>query len=250
MKKRYILIGIVVLMLGGLLFKLGYNIIPNLKSNDTESDYIQYDTYTYLSETVKKEATTSIPSVEFEKAYTPEYMLELSDTIALVSIISVDSADTKIDPAVGSTYGKLVVNNVLSGSLKQGDVIEYIKSGGIMTLEEWEKNQIDGAREKREEMRKEAGIDATKTYVNFHYENDPSIEEGKVYLCYLKYSENLDKYEILGLGNGFRELNIPKESVVSAKTYSITDYKILNNETGEYESLNNYVQKYINTSVK
>ena len=221
MKKRYILIGIVVLMLGGLLFKLGYNIIPNLKSNDTESDYIQYDTYTYLSESVKKEATTSIPSVEFEKAYTPEYMLELSDTIALVSIISVDSADTKIDPAVGSTYGKLVVNNVLSGSLKQGDVIEYIKSGGIMTLEEWEKNQIDG-----------------------------SIEEGKVYLCYLKYSENLDKYEILGLGNGFRELNIPKESVVSAKTYSITDYKILNNETGEYESLNNYVQKYINTSVK
>ena len=121
-----------------------------------------------------------------------------------------------------------------------------MKSGGMMTLEEYDKYQLSEIREKHESLRKKSGIDASKVYVNMHFENDPDIEEGKLYLCYLKYIESIGKYEIIGLGNGFRELDIPQSKLVNSLSIDVNEYNILNNNTGEYESLSEYINKYIN----
>lgn len=172
-------------------------------------------------------------------------MLERADNVVIASVISIDGADTKIDPGVGSTYGKMVINNTLYGNLSSEEVVNYLKSGGIMSLEEYEKNQNPNAVEKREEMRKDADVDASKIYYNLHYENDPDIEVGKVYLCYLKYIDELEHYEIIGLENGFRELDIKQAKSVTSKPYLVNKYKIKNNKTGNYESLEEYVNKYI-----
>lgn len=230
----------------------GLIVVLNNKKDIFKDDYSKknddiktYETYNFLSSDIIKNAQNSSISPELQYEYTPEKMKEIADIIAVISVISVDYADTKIIIS-GATYGKMVINNVLYGSIKSGEVINYIKPGGIMTLAEYEKNQPDGAKEKSEELWSENGIDATKIYVNFHFENDPIIEEGKTYLCYLKYNKNIDKYEVIGLGNGFRELNIAKNNVVTAKAYSLDNYQIKNNNTGEYESLKEYIEKYIN----
>ena len=94
-------------------------------------------------------------------------------------------------------------------------------------------------------IRKESGLDASQIYVNVHFENDPIIEEGKVYLAYLKYQEKYDSYEILGLGNGFRELNINKAKTVTNEPILLNKFKIKNNNTGEFESLTDYINNYI-----
>ena len=78
-----------------------------------------------------------------------------------------------------------------------------------------------------------------------HYLNDPIIEEGKVYLAYLKYHEKYDSYEIIGLGNGFRELNINKAKTITNEQISLNNMTIKNNNTGEFESLTNYINNYI-----
>ena len=78
-----------------------------------------------------------------------------------------------------------------------------------------------------------------------HYPNDPTIEEGKVYLAYLKYHEEYDSYEIIGLGKGFRELKINKVNTITNKPISIDNMTIKNNYSGEYESLSEYINNYI-----
>lgn len=256
MKKKRLISGAIICVLV-LVLLIGTTTINKFKSNDTtntnnkdekeiiDSEFKTYQTKSYLTEDIIKNTERGTSMALLMSEYTPENMLEESNAVVIASIISLDYADTQAEPAVGSTYGTLVVNNVLYGDVKQGDVLKYLKSGGIMTMEEYDKNQPAAAVEKRRELMAEAGIDPAEIYINLHFEDDPDIEEGKVYLCYLNYVESLDRYEILGLEKGLRELNIPKASKVSDKTYNPTDYKILNNTTGKYESLNDYIQTYI-----
>lgn len=223
----------------------------NIESNNVDGSYVEdfwYQTYNYLSEEIRSSAEQSVPSASFVNDNTPKTMLDRSDTVAIISIISVDGVNSKINPAVGATYGKLVINNVLYGDLNSGDVVEYIKSGAIMSLAEWEEVQPEDARIKREEIRKKSGVDSsylTDTYKQFHYASDPIVEDGKTYLAYLKYNDSVDKYEIIGRENGLRELNIAKQEKVSSKSYEIQDYTIKNNTTNEYEELGNYVSMNI-----
>lgn len=215
---------------------------PYIDKNNIEEVF--YETHNYLSDEIRFSAEQSIPSASFVNDNTPSNMLNKSDAVAIISIISVDGINNTINPAVGASYGKLVINNVLYGILNSGDTLEYIKSGAIMSLAEWEEAQPEDARIKRQEMRKEEGIDEsylTTTYKKFHYANDPIVEEGKTYLAYLKFNESVGKYEIIGRENGLRELNIEKQTKVSSKSYNIQEYTIKNNITEEYESLNNYV---------
>lgn len=252
MKIKYLLpiLGISVLLTGTIMIGYESNYKKDLLKEEgqtvSEEKKSAYQVYSYISNEMKDKAEGSFIHAEFEHEYTPNYMLSISDAVVLASVISIDSADTKYDMAVGNTYGKMVINNSLYGDLQEGTVIDYMKSGGIMTLEEYEKNQIPEAREKREALRKQAGIDASQVYMNLHFLNDPNIEEGKVYLCYLAYLDDIGKYEIIGLGNGFREVNIPQANTVSAQSITTNEYQIKNNDTGNFESLTDYIDKYIN----
>lgn len=249
MKKKYILPLLILtgVFVGGVTtIKYNYDNSSNEKSLLNELSVETYQTHTYLSSDIIENSQKATSYAEFVREFTPEYMLNIADAVAVVSVISVDSADTKYNQAVGNTYGTMVINNSIYGSLTNGTVINYMKSGGTMTLEEYDKYQLPEMREKHEMLRKQSGIDATKVYVNMHFENDPDIEEGKSYLCYLKYIDSIEKYEIIGLGNGFREINIPQSRSVSSQSINTSEYKILNNNTGKFESLSEYINKYIN----
>ena len=77
-------------------------------------------------------------------------------------------------------------------------------------------------------------------------DNDIYLEAGKTYLAYLNYSNSFQKYEIIGLGNGLREVNTEQKSRISVQNFDISSLKIKNNNTDEWEALNNYIQENIN----
>ncbi len=243
MKKNLIIISIVILLVLGLSFKL----FPKETHELEEKEILTYRTSNHLSEDIRKNATDDVVSAVFtNQDISPTSIINEVDLVSIVSVITVDGADTKYEPSVGTTYGTLILNNILYGNAKQGEVIKYIKKGGIMSLEEWEKGQPEAARQKREEMRKENGIDASKIYYKLHFANDEIISEGKTYLAYLKYNKALEKYEIIGRENGLRELNVEKAKEVKTVEYNLQGYKIKNNITKEYEPLTDYITQYIN----
>ena len=240
MKKIYLLISVVVLsIIGVVTFALKDT------KNVNKDNVTSYDTSNYLGHS-NIDVKDVVYHAYFAHEYTPEYLKESADAIVLVSIISIDGADNKYDVAVGNTYGKLVVNNVLWGTkVSKKDVLEYTKSGGIMKVSEYEENQPDSAKEKIQNLWKENNVNASDKYINLKYENEPDLEEGKVYLCYLKYNKDLEKYAIIGLDKGLRELNVSKSARVSNSEVNISSYQIKNNTTGQFESLINYYDKYI-----
>ena len=63
---------------------------------------------------------------------------------------------------------------------------------------------------------------------------------------YLSYNEHEDVYEILGLKYGLREINIPQEKdTISLINVDFSKLELKNNDTNEFENLQEYIDKYI-----
>ena len=196
--------------------------------------------YTYVTDEMKKDSKyidENKATAQISKVYTPKDLLELCDCIALITVESIEGASREYSSST-MTYGKVIVNNVILGDIKLGDEIEYLKPGGYITVAEYDKYE-DGAEITEEQTGEET------QYYNALLNGDIEIEVGKTYLAYLRYDNNEDKYEIIGLGNGLREINIPKENVVTSKEYDLDELKILNNTTNEWESLKEYIENNI-----
>ena len=196
--------------------------------------------YTYVTDEMKKDSKyidENRATTQIAKAYTPKDLLELCDCIALITVESIEGASREYSSST-MTYGKVIVNNVILGNIKLGDEIEYLKPGGYITVAEYDKYE-DGAEVTEEQTGEET------QYYNTLLNGDIEIEVGKTYLAYLHYDNNEDKYEIIGLGNGLREIDIPKENVVTSKEYDLDELKILNNTTNEWESLKEYIENNI-----
>ena len=211
----------------------------------------QYNVSTYVTEEIKNKAEYSGGILCLEYEYTPKKMYELSTDIAIVKVISLDY----MDPTgfLGKTFGKILINSSLSGNLKQGEVITYVEPGGYANMEEWDKLQPEAAREKRRYLREQAGLstDYSNEWMYITADIDVEIEAGKTYLAYLAYNEKLECYEIIGLENGLREVNIPQEKEsVSVTELNFEELKIKNNVTEEYENLNEYIVNNINNLMK
>jgi len=265
MKKFYLISGLI-LIIGIIVFsfklndnKIGVesfnedinNIVElgNLNVNSDVNTTKEYKISTYITDDIKENTQTGKFSASLKKEYTPQYMDELSDNVALVRIISLDGASLEYNSMVGMTYGKMLINTSLKGDLKEGEVVEYLKPGGVVSVAEYEKYDDPAAIEKREYLRKQNGIkiDKENSYYEIILGNDIIIEEGKTYLAYLKYSNDFKKYEIVGFGNGLREVvNILKETKnVKQIELNVNDLKIKNNNTNEVESLQEYVNKNV-----
>ncbi len=196
--------------------------------------------YTYVTDEMKKDSKyidENKATAQISKAYTPKDLLELCDCVVLITVESIEGASREYSSST-MTYGKVIVNNVILGDIKLGDEIEYLKPGGYITVAEYDKYE-DGAEVTEEQTGEET------QYYNTLLNGDIEIEVGKTYLAYLHYDNNEDKYEIIGLGNGLREINIPKENVVTSKEYDLDELKILNNTTNEWESLKEYIENNI-----
>lgn len=251
MKKRVSLIcsltcAIMLLMVLSIIFKK-YNSQNNIivESNLKEENK-EYNTYSYITDDILKKSKNVGIMVELNQEYTPEYMLKKSDIVALVTIVSIDGAS--MDYSVfGRTFGKMLVNNVFWGDISEGSLVEYLKPGGTVTIEEYDKYDIPEAVKKRDYLYQQSGtaIDKENSYLTIKIEDDIIIEQGKTYLAYLKYKEKYNKYEIVGLQNGLREVNIEQKSRVMSQDYNVNKLKIKNNNTGEWEALDNYIQENV-----
>lgn len=250
MKKKNIYCLLIVISL--VLFSVVLQLVRNLNNiqienieNDKKTEYL---TSTYITENMKNNNINKVIMTEKEHAYTPEFMLDNSEIVALVTVISLDGINMEYGP-LGMTYGKLLVNNVLYGNIEEGKVIEYLKPGGIVSMEDYDKYDFPAAVQKRDYLNQKNGIviDKENTYIRLGLEEDIDLEAGKTYLVYLNYIEEFDKYEIIGEGNGLREVNINQVSRVSQQNMDINNLSIKNNKTGEWENLNTYVQQNINT---
>ncbi len=134
----------------------------------------EYKIYSYITDEMRSNMHESKPVALFRHEYTPEYMLELSDTVALVTIVTIDGASTEYNNMFGMTYGSLLIENIISGDNIEKDIIEYIKPGGILTMSNWEKTQPQAASDKRNYLREQSGaeIDKDNTYINIMLGNN------------------------------------------------------------------------------
>ena len=220
--------------------------VSNLNDNKIDTTK-EYEVTSYITQDVIDNMQDCSVDLCLEEGYTPENLKEQADDIVIGSVLSLDEGDPEVG-LFGVTTGKLLINETLRGDLQKGQVIEYMKNGGVMNMAEWEDTQPVNANLKRAYLRNQAGvdIDLENTYINILISDDIEIEEGYTYLIYLK--ENNGKYEIIGLDIGLRKINVNYASKLRAQNYDMSTLQVMNNETGEFESLQEYINTYINNS--
>ena len=220
--------------------------VSNLNDNKIDTTK-EYEVTSYITQDVIDNMQDCSVDLCLEEGYTPENLKEQADDIVIGSVISLDEGDPEVG-LFGVTTGKLLINETLRGDLQKGQVIEYMKNGGVMNMAEWEDTQPVNANLKRAYLRNQAGvdIDLENTYINILISDDIEIEEGYTYLIYLK--ENNGKYEIIGLDIGLRKINVNYASKLRAQNYDMSTLQVMNNKTGEFESLQEYINTYINNS--
>lgn len=198
MKKKYIISAVVVTIIIatvsiGLIVSKN-NSKPNniIANNEIASDDEGFNTYTYITDEMLSNSETSTMYPELKSEYTPEYIFNNSDAIALVTITTIDGASMEYS-LYGMTYGTMVVNNIIYGDIKvnENGLAEFLKPGGIVTVANYDAYDNQAAVEKRDYLREQAGIkiDKENSYMNLKVENDIDIEVGKTYLAYLNYIE-------------------------------------------------------------
>ena len=250
MKRKYfILVCLSLFIIVFILSIINSNDIENINANiNQERNILQdnvnqkecYEVYSYITDDMRQKAEDVIPAILcYGRAFTPDYLNELSDHIAIIRVISIDEMDASYG-LFGITKGNLLVNNSLKGDFNDGDIIKFGKIGGIIDAQTLIDVQGEESSYTNEEPKNEI-------YFNIIREFDINIEEGKTYLVYLNYNENAGVYEILGLKYGLREINIPQErNNITLIDLDFGNIGIKNNDTNEYENLQEYIDKYIN----
>ncbi len=210
----------------------------NMLQNDMKKEE-EYKIYSYITDEMQQKAQDVTPVILcYARAYTPEYLNEIASHIVVARVISIDEMDVSYS-LFGMTKGKLLINNSLKGDFKNGQVVSFGKLGGIIDAQTIIDVQGEECSYTNEEPK-------SKIYFNLIREFDINIEEGKTYLLYLSYNEHEDVYEILGLKYGLREINIPQEKdTISLINVDFSKLELKNNDTNEFENLQEYIDKYI-----
>lgn len=198
--------------------------------------------YAYTDKISSEQIQKVEVSAEFVYEYTPEYMQSISDSIVIGRIDTVRDADMKYNDVVGYTYGRLTVLHVLSGNLSVGEEIEYAKPGGVIEYSKWNATQPQADQEKRAYLL-DKNNEQAPAYVDILLENDIHEEAGKSYLIYLKFSDDMNRYEVIGLGNGLREVIGLDRNTQDIS--SLEKLKIKNNTTNINEDLATYRKEHI-----
>ena len=179
---------------------------------------------------------------------------ELRDGTTNVFIGTIDSidgcstiAETGEFIPIPQTYGKITVIDNLSGKVTN-PTIKFTRAGGTLTIAEYEEYAPEEMIINDDKHRKEVGledIDKESTYLTFFYDDDITIEAGKTYLFFTIYESKTDSYVIDGVQYGAREIYQPssKKSVFRTMPEE-SSLTVKNNDTEEYESLENLIDQY------
>lgn len=206
-----------------------------------------YEVSSYITEDIREKCTDLYADLCLAYEYTPELVTDYADNIVVATVISKDSM--KPDEGLfGTTNGRLLIQKILKGDLKEGQVVKYLKNGGVMKFEDWDKNQPQASINKREYLKQKSNAIEDEEYVNICLSDDVEIQEGYTYLINLKKLD--DRYEIIGLDVGVREVDVNYTNRVSLNSLETNSLMIKNNKTNEFESLQGYIDKYIGSGEK
>ncbi len=202
----------------------------------SENKQAEHHYYSYIDEIPKNKILSGAIMIEYDGKDTPEYLRNKADYIVKATVQSIDDADMKYS-IIGCTYGTISIDEVYYGDKISG-ILPFVKEGGIIKMEDWENAQPKEAQNKHRYLREQSQNDEEYPYTYFDTITEENIylEAGKTYLMYLTYHEEIDKYEILGLKNGAREIIEDKNT---AKSF------LINDTTGEHEDLSEYLKQYV-----
>lgn len=138
------------------------------------------------------------------------------------------------------TYGQIDVITVLQGNIETTE-IPFIRLGGEITFDEYEKGLTNSQKEKMDLVRTLTDDEKATSYVSYSPNGDIELEEGKYYLIYMNYNTDYDRYICSYMQYGTREVDATTLNN-NIQTYSgignnSTGIRVKNNETGEWENL-------------
>lgn len=201
----------------------------NAYNNIAENDIFQIETCFVISGNISN----------------PSYVDSISTDIALITILSIDGGDNfgeqTNEYCYPYTYGKFKVEKVYKGNIEEEKEYEYIRAGGIIDYDSYYNSLSEDEKDKNNIL-----INGVKpAYIEMKSEGDIDIEPGKTYLVYLSNPESgielfakKDAYMINSFEGGLREvLDYSK-----IKDKDLTEIKVLNNFTGEYENINDILK--------
>lgn len=201
----------------------------NAYNNIAENDIFQIETCFVISGNISN----------------PSYVDSISTDIALITILSIDGGDNfgeqTNEYCYPYTYGKFKVEKVYKGNIEEEKEYEYIRAGGIIDYDSYYNSLSEDEKDKNNIL-----INGVKTaYIEMKSEGDIDIEPGKTYLVYLSNPESgiglfakKDAYMINSFEGGLREvLDYSK-----IKDKDLSEIKVLNNFTGEYENINDILK--------
>lgn len=182
--------------------------------------------------------------VEVNMAYNmadPIQLKKHATNVFLASINSIDSATCNLEgyeySPIPFTLGKMEILKNYIGEAE--GLVNFSRSGGTVTIDEFNRNAPELSVSRRERLQKEKNKEIN--YMNIKLINDIELEVNKTYLIYATYNEEYDRYEMIGFEYGSREVE-----GYNLKTRTLSDSAtILNNETKETESFEEYVKSYL-----
>ncbi len=168
----------------------------------------------------------------------PYYFFDTSPIAAIVNIDSIKGgrnfSPTDNQYISTQTFGKMTVKKVYKGDIKNDDVLDYYRLGGIITYGQYWDGLSAAEKEKILSLNNNQKP-KHKAYVKEKYIDDIDIEVGKEYLVFLipKKSDDgkKDEYAITGMQYGLREFK-----------YDENNPKVFNNTTKVWDNLSSVVR--------
>ena len=173
--------------------------------------------------------------------------------VFIAKVESIDGCSTTIGNGrfspIPAEYGKMRVLRNIKGSV-DGDSISYYRAGGVISIAEYEKDAPVEMIANEEKHRKESGnenIDKNANFYEWKEDGDIDIEVGKTYIFFAMYNEETGYYNILGAQYGSREISSEANDgndKISMNALDKDELKLKNNDSGKYESLKKFIDKY------
>ena len=134
------------------------------------------------------------------------------------------------------TYGTIFIDKVYKGDIEEESTLNYIRSGGIISYQDWYDSLSQAKKDKHDYLSK--GVNPK--YVKSMFNDDIDIEPGKTYLMYMEdaNSRSNNEYMIAAWQAGLREVS----GLESMTSDGYSSLKVLNNYTDKYESLDDVLK--------
>lgn len=168
---------------------------------------------------------------------------ENSDFIIIGTVQFIDGS-TNYNPTTNEyteiqTIGKIKVDKVMKGNIKD-NIIPFIRLNGVISFSEYEKGLTESQKAKLELTRTLTNEEKKTKYVSSIINDNINIEQGKTYLMYVKYNSDYDRYGIVFMQYGLREIDVDTMSKSESKILikeEMATIKVKNNETGKLETI-------------